>query len=60
MKNEEIFKRKCREISLYTPNSFHLELEVMFTQHFLKPTKKYFMLSPYIEKAQYKIKNIYM
>ena len=28
--------------------------------YFLKLTKKYFILSSYIKKAQYKIQNIYM
>ena len=47
MKNKAIMKRECMEISLYTPNMFHLGQEVMFTKqfYFLKLTKKYFILS---------------
>ena len=61
MKNKAILKSKCMERSLYTPNIFHLGQEVMFTKdfYFLKPTKKYFIISYLIKKAQYKIKNIY-
>ena len=32
MKNKAILKRKCMEISPYTPNIFHLGQEAMFTE----------------------------
>ena len=35
MKNKAILKRKCMEISLYTPNIFHLGQKVMFAKHVL-------------------------
>ena len=31
MKNKAILKRKCMEVSLYTPNFFHLGQEGTFT-----------------------------
>ena len=33
MENKAILKRKYMEISLYTPNIFHLGQELMFTKH---------------------------
>ena len=33
MKNKATLKSKCMEISLYTPNIFHLGQEVMLTKH---------------------------
>ena len=33
MKNKAMLKRKCMEITLYTPNIFHLGQEEMFTKH---------------------------
>ena len=35
MKNKTLLKRKCMEISHYTPNIFHLGQELMFTKHLL-------------------------
>ena len=48
MKNKAILKKKCIEISLYTPYIFHLGQEVNVLQtyfyfYFLKLTTKYFI-----------------
>ena len=63
MKNKAILEKKYMEISLYTHKIFYLGQEVNVHKtyfYFLKLTKKYFILSSQIKKAQYKIKNIYM